>query len=471
MKTTIQKLYQERDPFKAVILLFLTLIIFSSGLFAIISRQPSSWFDEEIHYVRSVQIANGDIFRTRNQDNSQYGGMISESQNAFVERSFNSKLFNEDIQAIETSWLSDYSDLPYSNKSIYRVSVTATSYVPISYFPYVLVVWGNKLLKLDVAKEFLVMKIVGFLFSFTFLFLAVRTIPYAKIALLALATLPPYFLSMASVTADSYLFGVAPLFMAYSLKILTILIKKDSLSWGQISLLSFLGLLVTLAKPPACFLVALLLPLALFGKLKGSLTTAKALTLLASVVTFALITLGWLYVIRHVDSTKYFGSVANVSEQLHFIKTNPRGFIDILRFSLLNYNFFALQLGYADQPSYMAIPMFPSLVAGVGLVCSVFIEEAQELPGRKLVAWFDAIKVLLFVGITLFIFIILYLQYTAVAALTIDGVQPRYFLPFWLLLLSIRPRSVFSTKTSQIGIVLACLFPLFTYYFFLSLQL
>lgn len=467
----IKKFFNESDTYKSCLLFLLASLIFISGILAIKTRQPSSWFDEEIHYVRSIQIANGDLFTTINNDNTQYGGMISDSQNIFVERSFNSKLFNPEIQAIELTWFEDYNELKYSEKSVYRVSVTATSYIPISYFPYVATVWLNKLLKLDTALEFFMMRLAGFLVSFTLILLAVRIIPYGKLSLLALVSLPPYFLSMSSISADSYLFGVAPLFLAYSLSFFEDLLCVKHSSWKKVVTLSALAVLVTLGKPPACLLVAILIPIIILGRLVRQLSLKKSVMLAGVIIGCALLTLGWLYTIRHVDSTKYFGSVASVSDQIHFIKNNFSEFLKLLITNILNYNFFAIQLGYADSPVYMSIPMLPSLIAGVGFVCSVFIADEGRIKSSRATWLFDSFKLALFHLIMLFIFLALYLQFTAVGSQTIDGVQPRYFLPFWLLLLSIRPRAAFYSKLSQTIIVASCLLPFICYHCYLLVQL
>lgn len=472
MVKQIGRFFREDDPYRVMVLAILTAIVLFSGLFSIVTRQPSTWFDEEIHYVRSIQLANGDILVTQDGDPTKYGGMISDTQNTFTERSFSSKLFDPEIQAIEGNWEEDYSDLPYSEEQVYRVSVTAASYMPISYTPYILAVWVNKGLQLSVAKEFMLMKLFGFLSSFIMLLLAVRFLPFAKVSLLALATLPPYFLSMTSVTADSYLFGVAPLFIAYAVSVFYRLDRGKILDTKHIGVLIFLAFLVTVAKPPTCFLVALLIPIIVKGRRSKRLTPRQSLSLVLTIVLLAILTFAWLYLVRHVDGTKYFNTTASVGDQLNFMMANPVEFLKIFAYNLLNYHFFDLQLGYADHPNYMSLPMLSELMAGIGLALSVFIGSSNNSKQRYgLVGLFNGFKVLLFVAITLLIFLVLYIQFTPVASPIIEGVQPRYFLPFWLLLLTIRTKETVSSKLGQGLIVLSCLMPVMVYHLFILIQL
>ena len=72
----IKKFFKVKNNYYAVILVSLATLLFVLGVGAIFVRQPTSWYDEEIHYVRSIQIANGDILKTKNNDNTKYGEEI-----------------------------------------------------------------------------------------------------------------------------------------------------------------------------------------------------------------------------------------------------------------------------------------------------------------------------------------------------------------------------------------------------------
>ncbi|MBJ8349043.1 DUF2142 domain-containing protein [Streptococcus zalophi] len=468
--------FKTKDKFLTSVLISLTFLLFISGLSSIFLRQPATWYDEEIHYVRSIQIANGDILKTQKQDNTKYGGNISQTQNKFITRAFNSKLFDKEIEAIEPNWMEDYDSITSNDKSIYKVSVTAVSYMPFQYFPFSFIVLINKILHLNVTTEFILMRLSGFLVSFVLLILAIRIIPFGKLTLILIALCPPFFLSMSSVTADSFVFGITSLFLAYSLSLIYKAIQRtDKITKNEIITYSFISLGLVFAKPPAFLLVALMIPLIIVGLHNKVLTKKQSLYFLSLILFLAFITLLWLFIVRNVDSSHYFGVAADISKQVAFLKSNPKTVLILLVKEISNYNFFGMQLGYADSANYMQLPMLSSFFIVISLTLSTFISdkviEYGDTWNKKFVLFFNLYKIIGFIVIVGITFLLLYLQFTPVAAPQIDGVQPRYFLPYWLLLLSIAPQKINTNKKTISFIVLSGLVPLIYYFIFLYIQI
>ena len=133
----LKDFFKVKSDYYAGVLTVLAILLLVLGIGSIFVRQPASWYDEEIHYVRSLQIANGDILRTKNNDNTKYGGVISINQNKFIDKAFQNKLFDKKIQAIDINWEKNYTNLSYTPKQVYRISVTAVNYMPFQYFPFV----------------------------------------------------------------------------------------------------------------------------------------------------------------------------------------------------------------------------------------------------------------------------------------------------------------------------------------------
>ncbi|KHD45429.1 DUF2142 domain-containing protein [Streptococcus hongkongensis] len=465
--------FKTKDPLHTKVLGILATLLFILGISSVFVRQPTSWYDEEIHYVRSIQIANGDILRTIKGNPTKYGGNISVHQNEFVDQAFRNKLFDKKIQSIDLNWEDNYNRLSYTEKMVYRISVTAVNYMPFQYFPFVSVAYLNHYLKFNVATEFIAMKIAGFLVSFTLILLAVRKLPFGKMTLLLITLAPPYFLSISSITADSFVFGIIPLFLAYTFAIFYQVINGERISNKELAIYSCVALALTLAKPPACLLVSLILFIIFFGYRSKSVSIKQIIYLLFLILSLAFITLLWLYIVRDVDGRAYFGVVADTGKQISFIQHQPFRAFRIFFKEISNYNFLSMQLGYADQPYYMLLPILPSFFYLVAIFTSIFIgeESLQESCKKIPVFLFNSYKIILFLIILLITFAILYLQFNPVASDTIGGVQPRYFLPYWMLVVSIFPTKITLSKSYVIGTVLAGCVPILYYIIFMFYQL
>lgn len=469
----IEALFETKSAREGRALAVLSVILFLVGLTSIFYRQPTSWYDEEIHYVRSIQLADGDWFVKKDKtDETTYGGDISLSQNKFADRAFATKLFDPTKQAIDPNWISQYRDLAYTGQKVFRISVTAVSYFPLSYLPYTTVAWLNQFLQFDVALEFMLMKLAGFVTSFTLLILAVRFMPFAKISMLLLALIPPYFLTMASISADAYLFGIAPLFIALSLSLVekiksgAVLKRKDLLVFG------LTGLGLTLAKLPAALLVGLTVPIILLGCYK-KISKKQLIYLSCFLLGMAMITLLWLKLVSGIDTGKYFGVVSDKQEQLAFIKSQPFAFLKTLFAAISHYNFFDMQLGYADGQQFMNLPVLAELLFPIGLIGSLFFSGntlKEDKTVKNLSGLLYAYQSLLFLGITILVFLALYMDFNPVGSDQIQGVQPRYFLPYWLLLFGFKTRNNISSTVSQLYLIILGLSPLAYYLLLVAWQ-
>lgn len=430
-----------------------------------------SWYDEEIHYARSIVLSNGDLLTKQNNDNSKYGGDISSTQDTFIDRAFKSKLFDKEIDVINTDWENSYSDLTYTEKKTFRNSVTSMTNIPLIYMSYVSVAFFNKFLHLDVSTEFKLMKLIGFVISFVLIQIAVSRLPFAKLSLLLLTLVPPYFLGMASISADSIFLGAIPLFIALSLELF--LNKKDSnLSWSSLLGYFVVALLVTVSKPPSCLLVSFVLLILWARNKTRKISLIKSIFLVLMVLSLAFITIYWLWLVRDVDPTKYFGSSGNMGEQLAFIMKHPVYFVKVLFHNMASYNFFGMQLGYAENPIYMQMPMFIGVVSAVAIIFSLFIDDTDKevFIGRKDLMIWNIYSYLLCFGVFILIFTAGYLQSSQVGSNEIMGVQPRYFLPFWFLLFFIPNRLKISNKFAKNIVILSSLSAWLTYFIFVFLQ-
>ena len=346
--------------------------------------------------------------------------------------------------------------------------------MPFQYFPFVVASLFSKLFKFNVATEFIFMRLSGFLISFALLLFAVRKLPFGKLTLMLLALCPPYFLSIASITADSFVFGMIPLFLAYVTSIFYLIIIKKEVTRDELIKFSIVSLALTLAKPPACLLISLVLFVAVVGRIKKVFDKKCFYLLISLIFILAFITLFWQYTVRMVDGRAYFGVTdADSSNQIKFILSNPILAIKIFAKTISDFDFSCMQLGYADKEMFMQLPRLASSFYVIAMFASIFIGEKNSatLKEKNYIRVFNLYKVFLFIIIVIISFAVLYLQFTPVASDTISGVQQRYFLSYWLLLLLVLPKYTTMDKKFISGVVIAGLVPVAYYLLFTFVQL
>ena len=121
----------------------------------------------------------------------------------------------------------------------------------------------------------------------------------------------------------------------------------------------------------------------------------------------------------------------------------------------------------------MQLPRLASSFYVIAIFSSIFIGEKEigNLIKSKYIKIFNFYKIFLFIIIVIISFAVLYLQFTPVASDVILGVQQRYFLPYWLLLLLVLPKFTTLDKKIITGVVASGLVPVVYYLLFTMVQL
>ena len=81
----IEKLLGIKDRTYARHVFIALCISFVVALGAVLYRNPGSWMDEQSHYYRAIQISNGDVYKNDNGNMALFGGMVSETQQSFMD--------------------------------------------------------------------------------------------------------------------------------------------------------------------------------------------------------------------------------------------------------------------------------------------------------------------------------------------------------------------------------------------------
>ena len=123
------------------------------------------------------------------------------------------------------------------------------------------------------------------------------------------------------------------------------------------------------------------------------------------------------------------GTAVNGGEQLLFVLKNPLRYIAVLLGTLYENNGFIGQLGlfgWKDMPVVFISLTAPLVLLGAALLCT----PAADALGRRRTGWLGVFGLVYAVGAMT----AMYITYTPVGMVRIVGLQTRYFLPVWLLL-------------------------------------
>lgn len=273
---------------------------------------------------------------------------------------------------------------------------------------------------------------------------AIKIMPYKKNILFVIAMMPYILLLAASYAIDGYCIGTVFVFISYCFKIYK---ENDSISIKQFLILIVLFLLLLLAKNMAYILVGtIVLILPLWKTIKKNKKYIPIM-IIVSILMLILIILAVVYVKNNSlgEDARATGEIS-ISKQLNIILTNPihdiKLIIEHTKNTLLNFNWYAnLYPGafFTKDAPFVVLPLMIYILY-ISLIEDDFILKRKD----KIIM---LISFLLVWGMTS---AVLYLTYTQVGALYIEGYQTRYIVPVLpLLLLCIANNKVNSKQTKN----------------------
>lgn len=438
-----------------------TVALFISIISAVISmvvRAPMTGLDEQSHYARSIQLATGQNIVAKGGDLSQVGGLISRSQVELINRGASTKTnSNTEFKAVGTNWYAKNKDLKFSKEGEFYSNTNSIPYTPFSYFPYVIVAKMSQVFKIRPIDEYVIMRITGFVLYFLLMLLSIRITPIGKVTIAFLLLIPTVTLSFTTVSADGYLLAISTLFLAVLFRIVQSLLNNHrGLSVNNVLSLSIMSLLLVMGKVPIFILVGLLVPILYYLFQKGSDFKRQSLFVGGIIVMAVVVILLWLLTVKDVNTGAFLGRQVDTYKQLQFIISDPIKFFVMLLSSVVRYNYFVYQVGYTNQLEVSSINHLVGLLVPCSLVLSAFIRGNNEGIISKKLFVFELFKYLLGISYILCVFILLYLQFSLIGSSSIDGVQQRYFIPLYLVILStLTPKRKLSHLTSGIVLILA----------------
>lgn len=460
-----------KNSVTTVIIVVALTISMLSAVLSMVVRAPITGMDEQSHYARSIQLATGQIKVTEHGDLSRVGGYISESQREFILKNLT---HDDKNKAISLNWYKQNSNLDFSKVGVFYTNTNSAPYSPFSYIPYIAAAKFSQWLSIKPIDEYIGMRVFGFLFYMLLLILAIKVTPIGKVTLSFISLIPTVIFSLTSISADGYLITISAMFFAIIFRLYNKILNGFGVSLNDALLLAIISIFLVMGKVPIFLFMGLLCPLIVFLFFNRANYRKQSYFLLMILIFSIIITLGWLLIVKDINTGAYFGRDVDTFKQLNYISSHFSKFIKMLISTILRYKYIVYQIGYTNLSDVTTINHFSSIFVPVSLILSVLIKDNTTIVKRsnlKFVVGFEITKYLLICFYVIAVFVMLFLQYSLIGSDKIEGVQPRYFIPLYFPLFGL-PFRIDKLKNSIAVIVLGfALIPTLSYIHLLIGQL
>ena len=416
------------------------------GLF-FVAKVPYMWVaDGGAHVSRAFQVAQGEWRATYFNHNhgDGYGGYVPKSldQLRYQQLGLIGKIgkpgferIAKDLSRADMLQSQKVASLPISKERVKVSFVNTAAYSPVAYAPSAIAIKISMLTHRSLGQTLTLARIFGlitFMISVGYALFTLRG-SQTKWIIFTVALLPLVIFQASLITADSTLFSVMLLFSAILIKSW---LPKQTLTRVDKTLLLTTAILLPLIKSVYIPVVLLLMTVPQKQwKNQRSYYVSIGVAMLLAVIGFVL----WSLATRDIAASNglvrgdLFWQYGFASQQIHFIVHHPFGFVHAIIASLVYQSRFYVDttfgwLGY----NYLPIPGLSQLAGFFALGLSVMVVEPFTKKMRR-----TGIAALLAVSaVVILIFTTLYISYTIVAYPVVEGVQGRYILPCFVILLS-----------------------------------
>ena len=384
------------------------------GVFYLLLIPYSESPDDMFHFRRVFEISQGGLLSKEVPGQIGVGGnLLPGNLNANLQEGSGYaeviKNIGARIERNNLSWSS------FSNTALYA---------PVAYIPQAVGVWIARLFTDKVLLIVTVGRFFALIASTVMSALAIYFMPFKKYMILATAFIPVFMQEAVSLGTDSFVNAFISLYISY---ILYLLYENKQLEWKKCFIISAMSICVALCKVvylPFCFLL-LLLPEA--GYKTKRIRWAH---LLITWGLAAVVYLGWTFLTSgFIDG---FARIGNAREQVVFILSHPLEYLEVIYRTISDQGFDLLlgvmggKLGYVGEIEVNYLFCVGNLILLSLLICYNFTEE--KIPCKKV----KSVLGIVVLFVTLLTFTGLYVQFTAVRAESIRGLQGRYFIPLLL---------------------------------------
>lgn len=378
---------------------------------------PYRIMDETAHLVKALDLSYGNLVTAKDEENK---GIV------YVPEGVNEV---DDKKITNFSSLSEALTKENDYENLVRMNPFFTYTVLNSPTPYLLSASGfaiGRLLDLNLYVSMYLAKIFQMIFFLSAGYFIIKFLPVGKLFGMIYLFNPMVLQQMSSIGADNFTNLTCLLLISYVLKLK---FQKENIALKQVSLLSILMVLVSSSK----FIYFPLIGLVWLLRKKITTKREKIILIIATILSLAIAVLFIVIGLGYDNEFALFisGNEIDTMKQLEYVIKQPFKFLVVCLSTLFtNFNLyieglFGRQLGNTDISLF-----YPSYIAYIVLFFfTLFLEKEKQSLERSTKLYFLIVGIIL----SFCVFGVEYLTWSGVGSNVVDGVQGRYFLPFFIL--------------------------------------
>ncbi len=381
--------------------------------------------DEPQHFYRAYQISEGQLLAR--VENRVAGGMLPSSLIKLSSDHLGSRAIHTERPIIKRPWSVSFADfatplLPYRREFIDFSG--AAFYSPIPYIPQSSAIALGRMFGAGPLAFMYLARLVNVIVAVFLISLAVRHSPLSKPGFMAAGLLPMSVYLFASLSPDAMVIGSAFLYTSLALE------AYANKNWTTSNLV-----MAIICATIFCSIKIVYAPLILIAFFSGFDTERpiKSLGIQTALIIIPIsITVMWMHSVSGLIVPVKLGT--SVVGQLQHVIGHPFLFLQAVAHGFLwNEFYFFTTIGVLGWLK-LKLPTLSYCLAAVSLLISIFsVSHIKSVRSSFTMAWWGVLA-LSSIGL---IMLALYLYWTAVAAVTVDGVQGRYFIPVLPLLATV----------------------------------
>lgn len=392
------------------------LMAISLGALFLVFLPPGQTPDEISHFRRAYGISEGVLIASDAVNEQGAIGSAIPVETYMLKDRPEPGSYKQVAEWLAQGQSGETSDQPYTNTALYNF---------LCYLPQVLASFVGRALGLSVIGIAYLMSVFNFAVWVLLVYFAIKIIPKFKTMLLFIALLPITLQEATSLAPDALAIGLGLFLVAYVMYLSYE--KKTVMSKKELALLYIIAIVIGLCKIVYFPLVLLFvtIPAERFGSKKKKWIHLGIIAVLTLAVN-----LSWLAISSSLLIE--FNPGVDSKAQVAGILSNPFKYLMVM-FRTVSENgsvWMQNMLGTVLGSFKFNMPLVMFLVA----FSFWLLILAQRDESLKLKKYDRLVYIIVFFAIVLLIMTSLYVQWTAVGAEKIDGIQGRYFLPILILL-------------------------------------
>lgn len=416
----INLIYNFKKSDKKVEKVFLNIAI-PIGLCFLLFMIPGHVPDENTHFYKAYDIScgnlitkideNGDSFITVPKDLVNYNQVTLKNYKDIADLASNETNYEETEQVISTAQGNNFIMYVFSAMGFFIA----------------------RILKISIFYGVLLGRLFNFVFYMLMIYLAIKKIPFGKLVLAVYALMPMCMQQASSFSPDAFINAISLYYIAFSIYLI---FKEEKIKIKDFAIYILFTPIVCIVKMVYTLLAGIVF---LIIKRKDIISKKKIAIIIITVIVGLVALLGTLTLspkyTTTTEDTKKYNEKLNVdsSKQIENIINNPSNIIKAYIYDWYNMGNHYIYMAIGSELGWLELNP-PEIIITLYLICLIFstLVEKHDYGFN----WKNKIWILLIViGVMFLVEIALYVGFTPVGAEFIGGIQGRYYIPIYILLL------------------------------------